>query len=106
MPPSACIGSLLGGRGVGSRVDSWRGCLTLSFPSGDVFHLSLVAHSGVVPMVRRLGPQEGSVGGFLVGSVFHGGLAFPERHAMLGEVFLSPRPPGREAVLMEHCRLA
>jgi hypothetical protein len=32
MPPSACIGSLHGGRGVGSQVSSWRGCLTQSFP--------------------------------------------------------------------------
>jgi hypothetical protein len=29
--PSVCIGSLHGGRGVGSRVGSWRGCLTRSF---------------------------------------------------------------------------
>jgi hypothetical protein len=32
MPPFACIGSLHGGRGVGSRVGFWRGCLTRSFP--------------------------------------------------------------------------
>jgi hypothetical protein len=31
-PPSACIGSLLGSWGVGSRVSSWRGHLTRSFP--------------------------------------------------------------------------
>jgi hypothetical protein len=31
-PPSTCIGSLHGNRGVSSRVGSWRGCLTGSFP--------------------------------------------------------------------------
>jgi hypothetical protein len=31
-PPFACIESLHGGRGVGSQVYSWRGCLTRSFP--------------------------------------------------------------------------
>jgi hypothetical protein len=36
-PPSAYIGSLLDGEGVGSRVGSWRGCLTRSFLGGDVF---------------------------------------------------------------------
>jgi hypothetical protein len=31
-PPSACIRSLHGGRGVGSQVGSWRGCLKRPFP--------------------------------------------------------------------------
>jgi hypothetical protein len=31
-PPSVFIGSLHGGSEVGSRVGSWRGCLTRSFP--------------------------------------------------------------------------
>jgi hypothetical protein len=90
-PPSVGIGSLLGGRGIGSRVGSWRGCLTWSFLGGDVFLLSLLAHSGVVTEAGWLGPREGSVCGFLMGPAFLGGQAFPERYAMLGEVFLSPK---------------
>jgi hypothetical protein len=72
-PPSACIRSLLSGNGVSSRVGSWRGCLTWLFLGGDVFLLSLLGHSGAVPMVRRLSPREGSICGFLVGLAFHGG---------------------------------
>jgi hypothetical protein len=53
MPPFACIESLLGGRGVDSRVVSWRACLTRSFLGGDVFLLSLLIHYGVVPTVRQ-----------------------------------------------------
>jgi hypothetical protein len=90
-PPSACIESLLSGRGVVSRVGSWRGCLTWSFLGGDVVLFSLRTHSGVVPTARQLGPQEGFVGGFLVGPTFLGGEAFPERQAVLGEAFLSPQ---------------
>jgi hypothetical protein len=58
-PPSVCIESLLDGRGVGSRVGSWRGCLMRSFLGGDIFLLSLLAHSGAVLMARELGPREG-----------------------------------------------
>jgi hypothetical protein len=71
-PLSACIGSLLGGRGSAPGVDFWRGCITWSFLGGDVFLLSLLTHFGAVPMVRRLGSREGSVGGFLVGLAFLG----------------------------------
>jgi hypothetical protein len=38
-----------------------------SFHGGDVFLLSLLAHSGVVPTMGRQGPWEGSICGFLVG---------------------------------------
>jgi hypothetical protein len=78
-PPSSFIGSLLGGRGVSSRVGSWRGCLMRSFLGCDVFLLSLLAHSGVVLTLGRQGPQEGSVCGFLVGPTFLGAQAFPKR---------------------------
>jgi hypothetical protein len=77
-PPSVCIGSLLGGRGIGSRVGSWRGFLTWSFLGGDVFLLSLLTHSGVVPTMGQPSPREGSVCGFLVRLAFLGGQAFPE----------------------------
>jgi hypothetical protein len=43
-------------------------------------------------MVRRPGPQEDFVGGFLLGPAFLGGQAFPQRQAVLGEAFLSPPP--------------
>jgi hypothetical protein len=78
-PPSVYIGSLLDGRGVSSRVESWRGCLTRSFLGGGIFLLILFTHSGVVPTVERPGPREGSVCGFHVGPTFLGGQAFPER---------------------------
>jgi hypothetical protein len=44
-----------------------------SLLGGDVFLLSLLAHLGKAPTVKRLGPQEGSIGGFLVGLAFLGG---------------------------------
>jgi hypothetical protein len=92
-PLSACIGSLLDGRGVGSQLSSWRGCLTRSFLGGDVFLPSLLTHSRVVPTARWSGPREGSIGGFLVWPAFLGSQAFPERQAVLGEAFLSPQSP-------------
>jgi hypothetical protein len=35
-----------------------------------------------------MGPQEGSVGSFLMGPAFLGSQSFPERYAVLGEAFL------------------
>jgi hypothetical protein len=44
-----------------------------SFFGGDAFLLTLLTHSRAVPMVRQLGPREGSIGDFLVGPAFLGG---------------------------------